>query len=70
VWIHRIDLEELEAHLERLMGAVRGAQQRRNALACSLKTLTRLDLLASLAAHFEAQTAAPAPEKSVGKKFA
>lgn len=53
VKIHREDLEVLQEHLARLRTAVYAAQDAGDGLANSLKTVTHLDLLETLAAHFE-----------------
>ncbi len=53
VKIRRDDLEVLQAHLVRLRTAVYAAQDAGDVLANSLNTVTHLDLLETLAAHFE-----------------
>ena len=53
VTMDRNTLVQLEAHLERLLQAVWLAQARGDALAKSLLTVTRTDMLADLASFFE-----------------
>ena len=53
VTMRREDLEALQTHLARLRTAVYAAQDAGDMLARSLKTVTPLDLLETLAAHFE-----------------
>lgn len=53
VTIRRDDLEVLQAHLVRLRTAVYAAREAGDALAGSLDLVTHLDLLETLAAHFE-----------------
>ena len=53
VKMDRLTLEEIEALLGRLMTAVQEAQTAGDALACSLNTRSRPELLADLAIYFE-----------------
>jgi hypothetical protein len=62
VSMDRVTLEQIEAALERLMTAVLAAQQSGDPLAGSLSTVSRLDLLAELAAYFETHGSQNRPE--------
>jgi hypothetical protein len=62
VKIRREDLLVMEEHLDRLRKAVYGASDAGDVLACSLHTVTYLDLLATLAAHFERCAVSPEGE--------
>ena len=63
VKIRRDDLEVLQAHLVRLRTAVYAAQDAGDVLARSVDPVTHLDLLETLAAHFE-RCAVPAGKES------
>jgi hypothetical protein len=62
VKVHRDDLLVMEEHLDRLRKAVYAAAAAGDVVACSLHTITHLDLLATLAAHFERCAISPAGE--------
>ena len=62
VKMRRDDLERFEEHLDRLHAAVFAAADAGDVLACSLDTITSLDLLATLAAHFEGCAVSPEEE--------
>jgi len=53
VKMDRVTLAQIEEHLARLMEAVHQAQEAADPLACSLNTVSRLDLLSDLAVYFE-----------------
>ena len=53
VKVHRDDLLVMAEHLDRLRKAVYAAQAAGDVLANSLNTVTHLDLLETLAAHFD-----------------
>ena len=57
----RVTAEALESHLKRLRLAVVDAQRAGDALACTLDTITVIDLLSGLTAHFEARGAPQVP---------
>jgi len=59
VKVHRDDLLVMEEHLDRLRKSVYAAADAGDIVARSVDTITYLDLLATLAAHFEGCAAAP-----------
>ena len=62
VKIRRDDLEVLQEHLDRWRKAVYADEDAGDVLEKSLKTVTHLDLLETLAAHFERCAASPEDE--------